>query len=201
MIISFAAIFTSLVTVSVLVGLLALILHVNRYGFKFRYEYVLFICFAIIGRLLIPFEWPWTYTLLSQKIMPPIYNFFHQKIYQQISLMDILLMIWLVGVSYFLLIELNNLRKIARFSRILPNQLTKYQQDFPFLADSSLQGVYQLTEFAEPLVMNPFQPAIYLPTLEYSQEELSFILLHEMQHIKNKDLYLKFFVQLLVIVY
>ena len=56
MIISFSAIFTSIITVTILTTILSLILLINKYGLKLRYEYVLFIIAVIIGRLIIPFE-------------------------------------------------------------------------------------------------------------------------------------------------
>lgn len=201
MIISFPAIFTSLLTVSVLIFILFLMLFINRYGLKIRYEYVLFICIVIVGRLVIPFEWNWTYTILSQEIMAPIYDFFHQSIYKNISLIDFFLITWGIGSVFFAIKYLTNMKKLYKLDRNFKNELEIYKKQFHFLENSQIKGIYTLKFISEPFVTNLFRPTIYLPDIFYTKQELEFILLHEAQHVKNKDLYTKLLFQILVIVY
>ena len=201
MIISFPAIFISIITVSVLITVLSLILLINRYGVKLKYEYVLFISVVIIGRLIIPFEWKWTHTIPSKKIMPPIYNFFYQKIYNDIRLIHIFLIIWVIGSIYLTIKYLLNMKTLYALDQNFDNKLDEYKTIFSFLKDKKINGIYILSNIQEPFVTNPFKPTIYLPNIDYTKEELAFILLHEAQHIKNKDLYIKILVQILIILY
>lgn len=201
MIISFPAIFTSIITVTLLIATLSLILLINKYGLKIKYEYILFICMVIIGRLIIPFEWKWTHTIASQKIMPPIYNFFYQKIHNDIQLIYLLLIIWLIGSTYLSFKYIINMKKLYGLDKNFSNELETYKTLFPFLKDEKIKGIYKIKNVQEPFVTNPFKPTIYLPNINYTKEELTFILLHESQHVKNKDLYIKILIQILIILY
>ena len=201
MIISFSAIFTSIITVTILTTILSLILLINKYGLKLRYEYVLFIIAVIIGRLIIPFEWKWTHTILSRNIMPPIYNFFYQKIYNDIRLIDLFLIVWIVGSILLTIKYFKNMKKLYGLDKNFDNKLDEYKASFPFLNNKKIKGIYKLNNIQEPFVTNPFKPTIYLPNVDYTKEELEFILLHESQHITNRDLYTKILIQILIILY
>ena len=201
MIISFPAIFTSIVTVTLLIIVLYLLLLTNKYGLKIRYEYILFMCIVIIGRLIIPFEWKWTHTILSKKIMPLIYDFFYNKIYDNIPLLYLFLFIWIIGSIYLMVKYLINMKKMYSLDKNFHNKIDEYKNIFPFLKDGKIKGIFKLDNVQEPFVTNAFKPTIYLPNIKYTKEELQFILLHEAQHITNKDLYTKILIQILIILY
>ena len=201
MIVSFQAIFTSIITVTILITVLSLIILINKYGLKLRYEYVLFISVVIIGRLIIPFEWKWTHTIPSKRIMPTIYNFFYQKIYNDIRLIHLFLIIWVIGSIYLTIKYLTNMKKLYGLDKNFYNKLDEYKTIFPFLQNKKIKGIYKLSNIQEPFVTNPFKPTIYLPNINYTKEELEFILLHEAQHVTNKDLYTKILIQILIILY
>lgn len=136
MIISFSAMLTSIITVSFLIILLSLILFINKYGLKIKYEYILFICVIIIGRLIIPFEWNWTHTISLEIIMPTIYNFFHQKIYNNIELLHLFTTIWFIGSIYLSIKYLINMKKLYNLDKNFENKLEDYQKKFEFLKNT-----------------------------------------------------------------
>lgn len=51
------------------------------------------------------------------------------------------------------------------------------------------------------MTIYPFNPIICLPNLKYTNKELEYIFIHEIQHIKNRDALIKLFVELFVIIY
>lgn len=201
MIISFSAIFTSMVTATALISILSLMLFINKYGLKLRYEYILFISIVILGRLIIPFEWKWTHTLVYKSIMPPIYNFFYQNIYNDIRLIHLFLLFWIIGSVSLTLKYLINMKILYSLDKNFNNKIDEYKSMFPFLKNERIKGIYKLKNIQEPFVTNPFKPTIYLPNINYTKEELEFILLHEERHVINKDLYIKILIQILIILY
>lgn len=52
-----------------------------------------------------------------------------------------------------------------------------------------------------PTVFGVIKPIILLPDTYYSNRELKYILLHEYQHVKNKDILKKHFVEILIAIY
>ena len=52
-----------------------------------------------------------------------------------------------------------------------------------------------------PMIAGVFRPVVYLPTEEYSEQELTYMLRHEWTHYKQRDVWIKLLVKLLCIVY
>lgn len=61
--------------------------------------------------------------------------------------------------------------------------------------------VIQLPQIKSPCITGFFQPVILLPTIDFTPQELKFILSHELEHFNHHDLLLKFICELFVCVY
>ncbi|MCJ0554281.1 hypothetical protein MMJ56_11875, partial [Enterococcus cecorum] len=72
MIISISAVLSSLFIATILIFILFFIHSINILGVAVKFEYLLFVSLLIVLRIVIPFEWPWTHTIYSKKLFPPI---------------------------------------------------------------------------------------------------------------------------------
>ena len=59
------------------------------------------------------------------------------------------------------------------------------------LAISGQIGLYLCPYIGSPMMIGLFEPGILLPTQNYSEDEIHFILKHELIHYKRKDLWYK----------
>ncbi len=62
-------------------------------------------------------------------------------------------------------------------------------------------SIKRIPDLAVPMLSGLFHPTIYLPDTDFSEHQLFYIILHEYTHWKNRDLWMKLFVQLLCIVF
>ena len=150
----------------------------KRYSEKGRYYAWLII---MVG-LIIPFRPQWGNAFLSVEV---------------ISWRQTIAMIWLLGV---VILTVRHGFKHYRFAK-MARRWRKSITDERILSlleqvKSEMGIIRRIPIFLCPLVGSPMmiglmKPRIYLPTLELEQDELRFILEHELVHYKRKDLLCK----------
>ncbi len=114
-----------------------------------------------------------------------------------ITLQELLLILWALGaVSFFLF----HLISYTRFRRKIKPYCRKTDSAVPdsvfesVLLDLKIKSRPQLlncSKIASPMLTGFFKPAILLPDLEYTREELSLVLQHELTHYKRGDTWYK----------
>lgn len=114
-----------------------------------------------------------------------------------ITLLDLIIMIWIIGcimyLSVHLLSYLHYKKQIMKNGvpiingRIL-NQLKSLQED---LRIKNIITVIYYREAASPMIIGFFHPILVLPENDYNQEEMFFILKHELIHLKRHDVCFK----------
>ena len=114
-----------------------------------------------------------------------------------LTLQELFLILWTLGaVSFFqfhLISHIRFRRKIKPYCRkadpAVPDSVFE-----SVLLDLKIKGRPQLfscSEIASPMLTGFFKPAILLPDLEYTREELSLVLQHELTHYKRGDTWYK----------
>lgn len=169
----------------------------------------LFFCLAlIILRLLIPVEYFFTTTLLSTNMLPIVNDFLYYTVCfingYEIMTLHLLSVVWLIGsmIQCGRVVHMHLLlRKIIRHSKniedvtqdILADILGSYKRKKPFKLVQ--------TGLSTPMVTGIFQPCILLPDMDLSKEDLTYILKHETAHYFHGDLWIKFIIEVLTIIY
>ena len=71
------------------------------------------------------------------------------------------------------------------------------------LKNNIIDSVYLVKspEITEPFIKGLFKSIIYIPDMEYSDEELTHILSHELEHHKGKDSIKKIFFHFIKIIF
>lgn len=115
----------------------------------------------------------------------------------QITPLDLIAIVWMLGSHAFLSIHLisyfhykSQVRKrgtILKNSAIL-RQLSSQKRE---LHIKSTVQVVEFTQAPSPMLTGFLNPILILPKASYSEEELSFIFRHELVHLKRKDVFVK----------
>lgn len=164
-------------------------------------------------RLLFPIELPFTTTILYS--CPPskavvflqhrwnLFSFLH------VSIFDLLLIVWVIGIIRGSSVYFMQYRKISAFI-LLHGKEGANQERYSAILNSvctslAAKNRFQVMEIAglsTPMIFSVFKPTILLPANHtYTDQELFFIFQHEISHSVHGDLLVKFFLQILTIVY
>ncbi len=156
---------------------------------------IVFILMCMVMRMFFPVE-PWfSYSIRLEHILPPIRRVMNYEIFWHfyaVRIWDVLMFVWAAGIVCQSGKKFSVYRKLKRVMRLLPSaglgefleekglhELEKYK-------DTDIRVV--VTEFAgAPCLAGIRNSTILLPENNYSREELSYIIQHEMMHYKNKD--------------
>lgn len=170
--------------------------YLTKYGVTFIS--ILYIFCTV--RMLFPIEFP-----SHQKVIcdPYLYSFLmnlyakSEDIHKKI-VMAIIIAIWIIGIIVAVV------RKMREWNRV---------KGYPSEGDGVAEGILKKIDpecpikieynlaIAEPFIKGLRHPVIYLPEKECNEKELEFILMHEYLHWKRKDLWKKFVINIIGIIF
>lgn len=207
------------VTTSLLIVSLLLLTPLLRKRYTAKWTYWLWMVLAI--RLLLPFNFSFSNSLVNiqlpessimntaiQGIVPsaqseptivaqPVQTVVEPVVHGP-SLIFILAMIWLIGVVLFFLYHVAGyytFRKQAlRWSRPIANEQVTSRINSVFVemrVPTSIIAVLTSEKVPNPMLVGFRKPLLFLPHEQYSEEELEFIIKHELVHYKRHDMLYK----------
>ncbi|MBO4459181.1 MAG: hypothetical protein J5778_00820 [Clostridiales bacterium] len=130
-----------------------------------------------------------------------------------LSVTDVLLLVWIAGVAVVGIFTLvNNLRftfKLKKGRRLFASELSKVLCDSGINKDlldilelEQMPAIYVSDNASSPCAVGIISPSIYLPTwVMDTPEDLRYILIHELTHIKHHDNLFAFFLSLCCTIY
>ena len=170
-------------------GMLVLYVLIRRESFITQYTVSALSFTAVLSvlRLLLPLDFSFSYVISSAHVLPWLVSALKYKgAFMPVSVGVMLLCIWCGGAAWYL----------CRSARI---ELRAYRARRGFICRESAQIERALAKFPgkyrvrlspdvnEPYTAGILRQIILLPDMDYSDEELHFILTHEIQHIKSMD--------------
>lgn len=173
-------------------GMLLLYVLIRREGFITQYTVPALSLTAVLSivRLLLPLDFHFSYVIGSAYAFPWLVNALEYKTASlPISAGMMLLGIWLGGTLWYIFKAAR--AEVCAYRVRRGYTCTGSEQVERALADFT--GKYRVRlspDVNEPYTAGIFRPEILLPDISYSDEELHFVLAHEIQHIKSRD-YLK----------
>lgn len=203
---SFPSLFACSFSLTVLTFILYAIMRKNRILSYSGIISIYLFTLLIIFRGCLPFDFyaiHLTTTYASTKVIPFIQQIMCTPVisYQShtITILSILFYIWiLVGVFLllqkvigylFYWIKLKKLSMIS-FSETEAVYQASYRTIFP--AKGPVCRIVTADNLASPAVFGILHPVILLPDISYTEEELHYVFLHELLHVKHKDFITKF---------
>lgn len=168
------------------------------------------IIFAIIAvimlRMMVPINFPFTKTIYSSKLLIGLGNIVYANVYgdREILVSDLLLWLW-IGVAVILLIRY--FYKRVKVRRILEQYVIKdtdtkeYYESF--LNDTKIRSIKiaVIPGEKQAAIFGVIRPIMILPDAVLEEKTVAHMIRHEMKRYANYDLWLKFFVDLLVVIH
>lgn len=204
---SFTSILTSVIVGNILILALWLILSTNK-GIRYvNINFIIIFIVLIMIRLFLPFEYNFTTNIACPVVLP----FTYKLVYNYLAIgsggvyiYQILLLIWVTGffaklyqlvVHYHkLCLDTKNLPDCDRIKSILIELHPKKKRHTNF-------KVVIVSGLITPVIFGLRRPTIMIPDHEYTHEELTYILRHEMEHYYQHDLWIKAVLEILCALY
>ena len=174
--------------------------YLTKYGVTFIS--ILYIFCTV--RMLFPIEFP-----SHQKVICDLYLYsFLMNLYAKSEdihkkiVMAVILTIWIIGIIIAVVHKMREWNKVKGY-------LIKGTSEGDGVAEKILREIdsecpikieYNLA-IAEPFIKGLRHPVIYLPEKECNEKELEFILMHEYLHWKRKDLWKKFIINIIGMIF
>ena len=159
---------------------------------KYTSALLLFLTFLGAVRLLLPIDLNQAYVIRSYKVLPAVEDLLSKPLLGSLSLGRILLLIWVVGTTAFILRDVMKLRRdrlaAEQFEIVENERVSRIAEEFGKGFELKISPDVDL-----PYVAGFFHPAIYLPDTKLSDEEWRNIFRHETQHIRAHDEWKKLF--------
>lgn len=168
------------------------------------------IIFAIIAvimlRMMVPVNFPFTRTIYSSKLLIGLGNIVYANVYgdREILVSDLLLWLW-ISVAVILLIRY--FYKRLKVRRCLEQYIMKdietkeYYESFLKQAKIKNVRIAVIPGERQSAIFGVIRPIMILPDAVLEEKTVAHMIRHEMKHYANYDLWLKFFVDLLVVIH
>lgn len=184
----------TLVVTAVLILFMNLILTSHKGHKLFKADFIVLFIVITVLRLLIPLEYPFTKTITAlNSIMNPVMTFLLRTEVHNVKVWKWFILIWIIGAFIALIKVFFTYFKgesIYREIRSNGKEISNVE-GIPVIVSSSIH---------EPMIMTVHK-VILLPEIDLDEEQLHFVLRHEMLHIKNHDGLLKLIVNIICAVY
>lgn len=176
------------------ISLIGVFLLRRRTWFLARYAASSLMVLTVLGlvRLFLPVDLDSAHVIRSERVIPAIQEVLAVPLFGgRLSIGAGLLLIWGCGTAAFALRDLALYMKARRarasYVYVENEQAARLAAEF-----GSSYVVKVSPNVSVPYMAGLFHPVIYLPCMELSDEELRFILRHEIQHILSHDILKKF---------
>ncbi|WP_312282019.1 M56 family metallopeptidase, partial [Oscillibacter sp.] len=155
---------------------------------------------AGIVRLLVPIELPTVIVVRSEEIMPSFQRFFSAQAFEMhghsVNWLDIILAIWIVGsVMHLLLIAWLLFQQKRKIRRMRTEDHLKTSELVEELRRALKIGpkcrVVISSDVKTPMLVGYFSPIILLPPLALTEDDMRYVLLHELNHFIHRHLWIK----------
>lgn len=181
------SIFSAIIFYNLSLVLAFLLRRKTRFLARYSTSALLFITVLGLVRLFTPIDLKRAVVIPSTTILPAVQSALLFNIpVLNISIGLVLLIIWGCGTVGFILqdivIELRSYRIRKNFSVVEDKRIEKLAAGF-----GSEYSVKVSPDVKSPYVAGIFRPVIYLPDIELTDDDLRFILRHEIQHILSHD--------------
>lgn len=206
----FSTVFMAIITSNILLAIIAAIICNEKILINAGYKLISIFLILTAVRFMLPIQFPFVTTFpLPQGISKLIIEFFAPQftigIYD-ISIYNCVILIWIIGICIQTYRFIRTDGMIKRFLFTFGKDVTK-DPGYATILQNTNTGrasirIFEVNGISTPFLYGFAKPYILVPSGEHiSEQTLTYILKHEITHYVHHDLWLKFGVQLLNIVY
>lgn len=206
------SVITSILLCNIYITSIALMRRRNEFILRFSLIPLALLIVAGIFRIVFVIEFPYTIVIGSEVILPTILNFLNKELFAvykgiiSIHIYDLLLGIWIIGSIYnFHKYVLQSIKLYSSFHS-LPSthdmRIITCMNEIMMESNKNTKiKIIQSEEIIIPMITGYFRPVICLPDIQFLDDELKNILLHEWTHFLHKDAWVKLFVYFISVVF
>lgn len=197
---------TCFVTILILTGYVHFIMKRNGTLFRGTVKIVFGVIAVIMLRMMVPVNFPFTKTIYSSKLLIGLGNIVYANVYgdREILVSDLLLWLW-ISVAVILLIRYFYKRlKVRRcLEQYIIKDIETKEYYEPFLKQAKIKNVRIaiIPEGRQSAIFGVIRPIMILPDAVLEEKTVAYMIQHEIKHYANYDLWLKFLVDLLVVIH
>lgn len=167
----------------------------------FRTDFFAFLIAIIILRLIFPIELFFTKTIPASTIMNPIFSLLNYELITGVTVQQIILLIWLCGIIVFGKKFVQQIIVSYRIANRIQKKSSCYKASELLSNYEGKDYLIMISDLVSSPMVFGLNKIIFLPNIKFSQIDLNNIVLHEIQHIKNHDVFIKLFLNIIVIIY
>lgn len=148
---------------------------------------LLFLTLLSFVRLLLPVDLELAYVVRSERILPKLIELLaYTPNFLPVSVGIALLIVWGIGTTVYVVKDIRTEIKAYKARKRYPCVTsTQVQQVLNWFDGDYIVKVSPVV--CMPYTVGIIKPVIYLPLINLSDEELYYVLKHEIQHIKSHD--------------
>lgn len=197
---------TCFVTILILTGYVHFIMKRNSALFRGTIKIVFGVIAVILLRMMVPINFPFTKTIYSSKLLIGLGNIVYANVYgdREILVSDLLLWLW-ISVAVILLIRYFHKRlKVRQYLEqyIIKDIETKeYYESILKQAKIKNVRIAVIPGERQSAIFGVIRPIMVLPDAVLEEKTVAYMIQHEIKHYANYDLWLKFLVDLLVVIH
>lgn len=208
--VTFSALVNLIFFSAIAVVLLKIVFRNNHAVLKLDIRFLLVCMLLILLRLFIPVESPLTRNIPVDRFYPDVYMFLKEPLVTvsgfKISILIILKSIWGIGIVFALIKLIFSylmVKKKIRSLEKLENQdvINAVNEINSRVKRPAAFELMTSQDINTPCVFGILKPYIVIPPIEFTKEELDFVLKHEMLHFYRGDLFIKVFCEMLNVIY
>lgn len=209
----FSTVFMAILTSNIMLIIIAVIIRNEKILLNAGYKLITIFLMLTAVRFLLPFEVPFTTTFpLPQGISNIIIEFFSPRFTIgsfDISIFKIVILIWVIGIVFYVYQFIKTDYMIRMFIFTFGRKVNKDTR-YAAIMNEIYEGnrfhrrfqIFEVPDIQTPFLYGFATPYILMPVdFQCTDKELAYILRHEALHYKHHDLWIKFGIQLISIVY
>lgn len=163
-----------------------------------------------IGRMALPFEFPFTYVIVAKSVLNPVIDILYADAMivgtYPVMIIEILLLVWICVTAVLLVRFIGKYRSASKWAALLPKQHAKHLQEVMNRIQSTQRRSMSVQIMCSNEVSSPFsigliKKQVLLPERDYSATEVYYIFLHEYTHFMNRDLLVKMAVHIFTCIF
>jgi len=170
--------------------LLGLLMRKLKYPIVFSVAPLLLLLILGVLRIFIMVDVPFAMVIHSETIYPAIVNFLRLEIVSPIRISHVLIFAWAAGIVWltarYAHEYISKYHHLMRWWVTLPRDEHAESLLAEIIGANKRFRIYRSAAF-NTAVATAFRPYIILPEVEFTDDELRVILLHEWKHIRDKD--------------
>lgn len=198
---SISSVFITLIMVVIMEIFLYFLLKQKKRYLIFRADLIILLGIIMLFRLLFPLELPFTHSIYLGSIMNPIQSFFNFEFAPGVNMLELFCSIWVVGICFFGFVYFRKIHNSKKVISIISQTAQKNKVSSFIEIDAKYDYPVWITDLVSiPMVLG-LNEIILIPRKNFSQSQIEVILRHEIQHVKNHDIYIKQFLNILMIIY